>query len=291
MSGILEIAIFHPFDTAGKRLMSFQQPIFAPNRQLSESFKIVNEVVYRDFANKPFRQQYPSLFKGVSAAVAYKVSQRIYRFGGQPIASEYVDFYYGEQFEATFGEKYCKPMMHALCGAFVGVGEMAIVPLDVLKIKRQTNPAAFKGRGVLKVIQTEGFGLYRGSVWTAARNGPGSFALFGGAALAKDHIFHLEDYNDATWFQNFVASIVGATACIVVANPLDVIKTRVQNKDFGEKVSGIKVIKDMAQKEGVGAFFKGFTPKLAIVGPKLIFAFTTAQVMIQWFDRHWFHNS
>lgn len=47
----------------------------------------------------------------------------------------------------------------------------------MLKIKRQTNPEAFRGRGVLKIVADEGFGLYRGWGWTAARNAPGSFAV------------------------------------------------------------------------------------------------------------------
>lgn len=49
--------------------------------------------------------------------------------------------------------------------------------MDVLKIKRQTNPEAFKGRGVVRIVLDEGFGLYRGWGWTAARNAPGSFSV------------------------------------------------------------------------------------------------------------------
>lgn len=52
-----------------------------------------------------------------------------------------------------------------------------LLPLDVLKIKRQTNPEAFRGRGVVRIVRDEGFGLYRGWQWTAARNAPGSFAV------------------------------------------------------------------------------------------------------------------
>lgn len=59
----------------------------------------------------------------------------------------------------------------------IGIGEIVLLPLDVLKIKRQTNPEAFKGRGVFKIVADEGFGLYRGWGWTAARNAPGSFAV------------------------------------------------------------------------------------------------------------------
>jgi hypothetical protein len=61
--------------------------------------------------------------------------------------------------------------------SLIGIGEIVILPLDVLKIKRQTNPEAFRGRGVFRIIADEGFGLYRGWGWTAARNAPGSFAV------------------------------------------------------------------------------------------------------------------
>lgn len=52
-----------------------------------------------------------------------------------------------------------------------------LLPLDVLKIKRQVNPETFRGRGVLRVVADEGFALYRGWGWTMARNAPGSFAV------------------------------------------------------------------------------------------------------------------
>lgn len=61
--------------------------------------------------------------------------------------------------------------------SLVGIGEIVLLPLDVLKIKRQTNPEAFRGRGIFKIVADEGLGLYRGWGWTAARNAPGSFAV------------------------------------------------------------------------------------------------------------------
>lgn len=67
--------------------------------------------------------------------------------------------------------------MHATAGSLVGIGEIVLLPLDVLKIKRQTNPEAFRGRGLFRIVADEGFGLYRGWGWTAARNAPGSFAV------------------------------------------------------------------------------------------------------------------
>lgn len=52
-----------------------------------------------------------------------------------------------------------------------------LLPLDALKIKRQVNPEAFRGRGVVRIFMEEGTTLYRGWGWTMARNAPGSFAV------------------------------------------------------------------------------------------------------------------
>jgi hypothetical protein len=53
-----------------------------------------------------------------------------------------------------------------------------LLPLDVLKIKMQTNPEAFRGRGIVKLISDEGIAsLYKGWGWTMGRNAPGSFAV------------------------------------------------------------------------------------------------------------------
>ena len=60
-------------------------------------------------------------------------------------------------------------------------------------------------------------GLYRGAGWTAARNAPGSFALFGGSAFVKEYIFKLKNYKDATWGMDFCASVAGAMSSITVA--------------------------------------------------------------------------
>jgi hypothetical protein len=50
-----------------------------------------------------------------------------------------------------------------------------------------------------------------------------------------------------------------------VAQPLDVIKTRLQRRDFQDKTTGVSILGDMVKKEGFGAFFKGLVPKLVRV--------------------------
>jgi len=275
-AGIAELAVFHPVDTIAKRLMSNQTKI-ANSAQL-------NSVIFKDKASAALGTKFFSLFPGLGYAAGYKVSQRIYKYGGQPIARDYLAAHYGKDFESTFGKKSGKAIMHSTAGSLIGIGEIVLLPLDVLKIKRQTNPDAFRGRGIVKIIADEGFGLYRGWGWTAARNAPGSFALFGGSAFAKEFLFALDDYNKATWFQNFVASIAGASASLVVSAPLDVVKTRIQNRNFENPESGFRIVSNMAKNEGAGAFFKGLVPKLLMTGPKLVFSFWLAQTLIPAFD-------
>ncbi|KAI9359742.1 mitochondrial carrier domain-containing protein [Pilaira anomala] len=284
-SGILELIIFHPVDTVAKRLMSNQNKLWISGRPFAENKAAVNQVVFKEAANATFMKKYASLFPGVGFAAGYKVAQRVYKFGGQPFVRDYLNSKHRDLFVGTFGEKTGKTMMHATAGSIVGIGEIALLPLDVLKIKRQTNPEAFRGRGFITIVKDEGMGLYRGAGWTAARNAPGSFALFGGSAFVKEYIFSLEDYNKATFFQNFCSSIGGAVASITVAAPLDVVKTRIQNRNFENPESGLKIIKDLIKNEGFGGFFKGLTPKILVVGPKLIFSFTVAQQLIPVFHK------
>lgn len=276
-AGIAELAVFHPVDTTAKRLMSNQGKISSASQ--------LNAVVFKDKAGAALPTRFFSLFPGLGYAAAYKVLQRVYKYGGQPFVRDYLAKNHGDKFDNAFGKGTGKAIMHATAGSLIGIGEICILPLDVLKIKRQTNPEAFRGRGLIRIIKDEGFGLYRGWGWTAARNAPGSFALFGGSAFAKEYIYKLTDYNQATWGQNFVASIAGASASLVVSAPLDVIKTRIQNRNFENPESGFRIVSNMMKNEGFTSFFKGLTPKLLMTGPKLVFSFWLAQTLIPVFDK------
>ncbi|KAJ1822172.1 high copy suppressor of abf2 [Coemansia sp. RSA 2671] len=284
-SGILELFTFHPVDTVAKRLMSNTERIFVSGQPLRQSLGQLNQVLFRDAASKATISKYLSLFPGLGYAAGYKVAQRIYKFGGQPVVRDMLERQSGQWFTRTFGERNGKAMMHATAGSLIGIGEVALLPLDVLKIKRQINPEAFRGRGLFKIVADEGMALYRGAGWTVMRNAPGSFALFGGSAVVKEFAFGLEDYNKATFVQNFFASIGGAVASLTVSAPMDVIKTRIQARSFDNPESGMVILRKMVQQEGFTSFFKGLTPKILVVGPKLVFGFTLAQWFIPTFDR------
>ncbi|TPX30481.1 hypothetical protein SmJEL517_g05966 [Synchytrium microbalum] len=284
-AGILELLGFHPVDTVAKRLMTNQAKPFANGATFGEGMSTLNKIIFKNAADKGFFAKWGALFPGLGWAAGYKVLQRVYKFGGQPYVNDYLNKYHKSTFENLFGVGTGKTIMHATAGSLVGIGEIVLLPLDVLKIKMQTNPQSIQGKGIMEIVSQEGMGLYRGATWTAARNAPGSFALFGGSAVTKEYLFKLDDYSKATWGQNFVASIAGAISSIAVSAPLDVIKTRIQAKSAAEAESGLTIVSRMIAKEGFGSFFKGLTPKILVVGPKLIFSFTVAQSLIPFFGQ------
>ncbi|KZW03798.1 mitochondrial carrier [Exidia glandulosa HHB12029] len=275
-AGIAELLVFHPVDTIAKRLMSNKAKAGASS---------LSTIIFRDFATAPIHTRFLSLFPGLGYAAGYKVAQRVYKFGGQPYFNDVLNNNFKSSFTNTFGERKGKLMMQATAGSLTGIGEVVLLPLDVLKIKRQVNPEAFRGRGVLRIFAEEGRNLYSGWGWTMARNAPGSFALFGASAWTKDVVLGVQDYSKATWTQNFIASISGAVASITVAAPLDTIKTRIQNANFESKTSGFTVFRELIKNEGPTALFKGLTPKILVVGPKLVFSYTLAQSLIPWFSK------
>jgi len=250
------------------------------------SFSTLSPIVFRDYATASLPKKLLSLFPGLGYAAGYKISQRIYKFGGQPWFNEIITRNYKDEFTSVFGERKGKMMMQATAGSLTGIGEVVLLPLDALKIKRQVNPEAFRGRGVLRIFMEEGTTLYRGWGWTMARNAPGSFALFGASAVTKEYALGVTDYSKATWTQNFIASIAGAVASITIAAPLDTVKTRIQNANFEQKVPGLTVVRDLIRNEGPTAFFKGLTPKILVVGPKLVFSYTLAQSLIPFFGKY-----
>lgn len=282
VAGLSELTLFHPVDTIAKRLMSNESRVLVLNSASTTAVNL-NHAIFRDAYNKNPFSKVGSLFPGIGFGAAYKILQRVYKFGGQPVLLDKMTTRYGPEFDEKFGHKNGRTLLSATAGSMIGVGEVFLLPLDALKVKAQTAPEQLKGRGVIDIFRKEGMGLYRGAGWTVARNAPGSFALFGGNTAAKSFMGVGEKGDRATWTQDALASSAGAIASITVAQPLDVIKTRIQNRPFDSPESGVSIMTKLIKNEGFGGFFKGLTPKLMVVGPKLVFSFTVAQHTIAYF--------
>lgn len=269
-AGALELCLFYPLDTVSKRLMNSRDHFSTSNWR--------NVVLQGAEESSCLVGKMRALFPGLSLGAAYKVTQRGFVWGGQPIVKELLRK--SHKFNGKSGKTFCD----GLAGAMMGAGEVALLPLNSLKTKAQTNPE-YRAQGLRHALREQGLAkLYAGWQWTIARNVPGSFALFGCNAFVKDHVFGLRSHKDATLMQTVVSSTAGCVSSILVACPADVVKTRIQSGTFGDQ-SGMQIAKNMVKHEGLGSFFKGAAPKVFTVGPKLAFSFTIAQCLMARLDR------
>jgi len=264
IAGGCELLLFYPVDTCAKRCMNNQEAISVGN---------CCRILFEEEAHLGPLARFQSLFPGLGFGMAYKVIQRVYQFGGQQYLKEHVMQRYQPRTSRS------KTLCDGLAGSLTGVGEVALLPLDALKVKAQTNPE-YRGQGAISILRRDGLRkLYAGWQWTMARNVPGSFALFGANALVKEYAFGLEDHREASFLQTVCSSIAGSVASILVACPMDVVKTRLQSGTFRGQ-AGLGIAAGVLRDEGAGAFFKGATPKVLTVGPKLVFSFTAAQCLM-----------
>ena len=278
LAGLTEIAIFHPFDTVSKRFMSYENRVVASHPLVT--LKNARNVVFAGIPqDAPLGAKLWHLYPGSKWAVMYKVSQRVMKFAGQPYMKDFLDKgNMGNALRGTLGDAKGKMALEATAGCLVGVSEVVLLPLDRMKVLSQTNKGAIANRSIISIFRQEGVAsMYAGLCTTASRNAVGTFLLFGGTAVTKHHLFKLEDYRQANFTENLVSSTVGASLGVLCTSPADVVKTRIQNKNFGEKTSGLRLFLKICHTEGPSAFFKGIIPKVATTAPRLVLAFTLTE--------------
>ena len=140
MTGIAELLVFHPVDTIAKRLMSNKSkvrlhaslrwhyiglrsltcsPLARARASVQVSASTLSSIIFKEYAGAPLGRKLLSLFPGLGYAAGYKVTQRIYKYGGQPWFSDILGRNYRESFTNTFGERKGKMMMQATAGRCV----------------------------------------------------------------------------------------------------------------------------------------------------------------------------
>mmetsp|Transcript_6138 Transcript_6138/g.10973 ORF Transcript_6138/g.10973 Transcript_6138/m.10973 type:complete len:212 (+) Transcript_6138:146-781(+) len=172
VAGVSELALFHPVDTVAKRLMSTETQTIILNSPAQTAANL-NTAIFRNAAAESVGKKAISLFPGIGFGAAYKILQRVYKFGGQPVLLDLMTKRYGADFDDRFGHKTGRTLLSATSGSLIGIGEVVLLPLDALKVKAQTSPEQLHGRGVVDIFRKEGFGLYRGAGLTVMRNAPG----------------------------------------------------------------------------------------------------------------------
>merc|ERR1712137_565225 len=122
--------------------------------------------------------------------------------------------------------------------------------------------------GAIKIFREEGlFGLYRGAGPTIVRQGMGSAVRFPLQVQAFKLITLGDESLKSSPIWNGLAGVVAGCVSVVLTQPVDVMKTRMQ----GESAKKLyKHVLDCAAKtyatEGVNAFFFGMVPRMVRAG-------------------------
>jgi hypothetical protein len=239
IAGVMEVCIFHPVDTIQKRLMNNPNPIYDFNKSIKVNFKDAFSTVFLDSKTQRF-----SLYPGFAWAGTYKILQRGWKFGGQPFVERSLQ-------ENIFGNAN-KFWAAGLSGAIMGAGEVIFLPLDIMKIRRQTG-------------SSDSDISYRALHVTVMRNIIGSFILFSVPQLVQTMIAKDEKLSRA---EKTLTQAIGAVACLLASNPFDVVKTRMQANPNSE---GAYAIASNMIRNNPTQLFKSIAPKVFSQGIKLTF--------------------
>lgn len=272
IAGIMETSIFHPFDTAAKRLMS--------NRNILSRNNIRGIIVQSQYNITPYNKL-SGLYNGFSFSLAHRFSQRMYSYGGQPILKDIIYDHYKPK------NKHNRVFCDYISGAFIGIGEVIFMPFEVLKIKKQTNHHTFGNRSLIKILREEEFkNYYRGASITIMRNYIAVGNFFMVSSIIREYYYNQSSQWNMAFNDYVFIGTISSFFSITSSSPLDVIKTRIQNKNFGEYTNSYSVVKDIIKNEGKNAFYRGVITKLFTIGPKIVFTYSMSQYLISYFQKN-----
>ena len=273
LAGILEVTIFHPLDTISKRLMSNEQKVnFFYNSNIKNIIFDTKKLSLNDV---------PRLYNGIGFSYMHRFSQRMYTYGGQPILKDKIKNNF------NMDKKSERIKCETIAGIIIGAGESIFMPFDILKIKKQTNPESFNNRSILQIFKKEGLNnYYKGFNITTARNMVAIGNLYFMNSFIRENYYNESNQRNLNFNQYLSISFLTTNISIILTSPFDVIKTRMQNKNFGENPKVSHLIYSLLKKEGLGAFYKGIIPKLFTIGPKITFSFAIAQHLISLIEKN-----
>jgi len=159
--------------------------------------------------------------------------------------------------------------------AGMSTGGMAVLcaqPTDVVKVRMQAqckNSANAKTvyKGTWQAYKTifirEGVpGLWRGTLPNVGRNAIVNVSEIVCYDLVKEAILRSELMNDNI-LCHFSSAVVAGFCATVCASPVDVVKTRYMSSAAGKYSGAFDCALKTLQKEGAGAFYKGFWPSFS----------------------------
>lgn len=281
-AGLFEALCCHPLDTIKVRMQLHKKSGLVKNPGfITTGIQIAK------------KEGVTGLYKGLGAVVIGIIPKMAIRF------SSY-EFYRGL---LTNADGSVSTGSTFIAGVGAGVTEACAIvnPMEVVKIRLQAQHHSMSdplsspkyrnaGHAVYRIVKEEGFGtLYRGVSLTAARQATNQGANFTVYTKLKEFLtdYHTTNGNNGiipSWQTSCIGLVSGAIGPFSNA-PLDTIKTRLQKETKSSDPNDpllkqssaqriMRISKDLIREEGIGALYKGITPRVMRVAPGQAVTFT-----------------
>ncbi|KAK0529182.1 Mitochondrial succinate-fumarate transporter [Tilletia horrida] len=274
IAGFAEACTCHPLDTIKVRM------------QLSKRGKVQGQKARGFFATGAHivRRETPlGLYKGLGAVVAGIVPKMAIRFMS-------FEYYKNALADKTTGKT--SPSGVFLAGLGAGTTEAVVVvnPMEVVKIRLQAQQHSLAdplevpryrnaAHALYTIIREEGpMTLYRGVALTALRQATNQAANFTAYQELKALAQRVQNVQELPSYETAAIGLISGALGPFSNAPIDTIKTRIQRASRVEGETAVsrvvKVASEMFAQEGVSAFWKGITPRVARVAPGQAVVFT-----------------
>ncbi|KAL5015199.1 hypothetical protein ScPMuIL_009469 [Solemya velum] len=168
------------------------------------------------------------------------------------------------------------------CGAFVG-SPFYMVKTHLQSRATQTIAVGHQhshdsmGKGFRSIYSTFGFlGLWRGVNAAISRVMVGSAAQLSTFSTAKDYICSTQVFEEESWLNALLASVMSGCVVTLCMTPFDVVSTRLYNQGVDAKGKGFyyagvfDCFCKIFRKEGFWGFYKGWGPSFLRLCPHTV---------------------
>ncbi|CEP20396.1 CRC1 [Cyberlindnera jadinii] len=268
VGGVAAVLTGHPFDLVKVRLQSGQQPSMGA---------AVRDILKTSGPKGFYRGVVPPLL-GVTPMFAVS-------FWGYDVGKQLVTDKQNPNAPLSIQQISTAGFLSAIPTTLVAA------PMERVKIVLQTQDSSKSKStlGAIKSILASGgvSSLFRGSVATLARDGPGSALYFAVYEVAKKELTALTGAKNGELSLLAVSTAGGLSgmAMWLVVFPVDTVKTRMTNS-VTEKVSAKHAITEIYRKSGVKGFFPGVGPALLRSFPANAATFVGVELTHQFFKNY-----
>ncbi|KAL5348212.1 carnitine transporter [Pseudogymnoascus australis] len=280
--GLCAVVVGHPFDLAKVRLQTAEAGVY------KGAIDVVTKSIARDGLKK-------GLYAGVSAPLVGVTPMFAVSFWGYDVGKNLVKKF------STVHDNQLSIAQVSAAGFFSAIPMTAITaPFERVKVLLQVQgqkvlapgekPKYSGGVDVVRQLYKEGGvrSVFRGSVATLARDGPGSAAYFAAYEYIKRSLTPIDIHTGKPSGQLSLTAITTAGAAAGVAMwipvfPVDTVKSRLQTMEGNPTVSG--VVKGLYRAGGLKAFFPGFAPAICRAVPANAATFLGVELAHQFMNK------